>query len=163
MFIKKCSRCNKYKFRWQYNKNRAKKDGLQYQCRPCQHDYHNKKWYPSKRKEHIKSVKLNKLKRRRYNYTKVIEEYFVKGCSDCGERDIQVLEFDHVRGIKRRVGNRGAEGVSYLIRHGYKWETVQEEIDKCEGRCRNCHKKKTWKEQGYYKDLTEITNKYGTK
>ena len=135
MFIKKCSRCNKYKFRWQYNKNRAKKDGLQYQCRPCQHDYHNKKWYPSKRKDHIKSVKMNKLKRRRYNYTKVIEEYFVKGCSDCGERDIQVLEFDHVRGIKRRVGNR----------------------------CRNCHKKKTWKEQGYYKDLKEITSKYGTK
>ena len=58
MFIKKCSRCNKYKFRWQYNKNRAKKDGLQYQCRPCQHEYHNKQWYPKNKKDRLKMYEL---------------------------------------------------------------------------------------------------------
>lgn len=162
MLIKKCSRCKKYRFTWQYNKNKAKKDGLQYQCRPCQHDYHNKEWYPSRRNHQIKMVKRNKFKRRHDNYKKVVEEYFVNGCVDCGEKDIQVLEFDHVRGIKKRVGYKGSEGVSYLIRHGYKWETVQTEIDKCEVRCRNCHKKRTWKENNYYSDLEEIINNNGT-
>ena len=72
-------------------------------------------------------VKRNKFKRRHNNFKRVLEDYFIKGCTDCGEKDIKVLEFDHVRGTKRRVGNKGSEGVSYLIRHGYKWKTVQEE------------------------------------
>ena len=156
MFIKRCSRCKKLKFRWSYNKCRTKKDGLQHQCRECQHDYHNKEWYPSRRKHHIKMVKRNKFKRRHYNFKKVIEEYFIKGCTDCGEKDVKVLEFDHVRGVKKRVGHKGLEGVSYLIRHGYKWDTVQTEIEKCEIRCRNCHKKKTWKENNYYSDMQEL-------
>ena len=152
MFVKKCSRCKKYKFKWKYNKNKAKKDGLQYQCRECQHDYHNQ----------IKMVKRNKFKRRHNNYKRVVEEYFVNGCIDCGEKDIQVLEFDHVRGVKKRVGYKGSEGVSYLIRHGYKWQTVKEEIEKCEIRCRNCHKKRTWKVNNYYSDMEEIVNNNGT-
>lgn len=103
MFVKKCSRCKKYKFKWKYNKNKAKKDGLQYQCRECQHDYHNKEWYPSMRNHQIKMVKRNKFKRRHNNYKRVVEEYFINGCIDCGEKDIQVLEFDHVRGVKKEL------------------------------------------------------------
>lgn len=162
MLVKKCSRCKKYKFKWKYNKNKVKKDGLQYQCRACQHDYHNKEWYPSMRNHQIKMVKRNKFKRRHNNYKRVVEEYFINGCIDCGEKDIQVLEFDHVRGVKKRVGYKGSEGVSYLIRHGYKWQTVKEEIEKCEIRCRNCHKKRTWKENNYYSDMEEIINNNGT-
>ena len=161
--IKRCSRCKKYKFKWSFNKNKSKKDGLQYQCRYCQHHYHNTKWYPKKKKHHIEQVRKNKQKRRRYNFKRVIKDYFSKGCIDCGEMDIKVLEFDHVRGTKKRVGKRGLEGVSYLIRHGYKWDTVKEEIEKCEVRCRNCHKKKTWNDNNYYEDMKEVVNYYGTK
>ena len=74
MLVKKCSRCKKYKFKWKYNKNKAKKDGLQYQCRACQHDYHNKEWDPSMRNHQIKMVKRNKFKRRHNNYKRVVEE-----------------------------------------------------------------------------------------
>jgi len=152
--IKKCSNCKKYKFKWKYNKNRTKRDGLQHQCRPCQHEYHNKQWYPKNKKDRLKSVKKYKWERRQDNYKRVIKEYFVKGCIDCGE--------SNVRGVKRRVGKRGLEGVSYMIRHGYKWKTVKEEIDKCEVRCRNCHKERTWEQNNYWKEFEEITKNNGT-
>ena len=97
---KKCSSCKKYKFKWKYNKNRTKRDGLQHQCRPCQHEYHNKQWYPKNKKDRLKSVKKYKWERRQDNYRRVIKEYFVKGCVDCGESNVRVLEFDHVRGEK---------------------------------------------------------------
>ena len=64
--------------------------------------------------------------------------------------------------VKRRVGKRGLEGVSYMIRHGYKWKTVKEEIDKCEVRCRNCHKERTWEQNNYWKEFEEITKNNGT-
>ena len=57
-------------------------------------------------------------------------------CVDCGETDPIVLDFDHVRGKKL------AE-VSKLIANGHRWERIQEEIDKCEVRCANDHRRVT--------------------
>lgn len=65
-------------------------------------------------------------------------------CVDCGETDIVVLQFDHVRGRKR--GN-----VTSLARKGVDLDIVIKEIKKCEARCANCHVRKTAKEQGWYK------------
>jgi len=39
---------------------------------------------------------------------------------------------------------------------------VKEEIDKCEVRCRNCHKERTWKENNYWKGFEDITKNNGT-
>jgi len=47
-----------------------------------------------------------------------------------------VLEFDHVRGTKS--GN-----ISEMMRGGFSWKRVLEEIEKCEIRCANCHRRKT--------------------
>jgi hypothetical protein len=57
-------------------------------------------------------------------------------CVDCGESDYVVLEFDHVRGRKRLE-------VSTLANRGCAWRTIQAEIDKCEVRCANCHRRQT--------------------
>lgn len=57
-------------------------------------------------------------------------------CVDCGERDLVVLDFDHVRGKKFR-------NVCELVR-GYPWATVLKEIAKCVVRCANCHRRKTF-------------------
>lgn len=51
-------------------------------------------------------------------------------CVDCGETDIRVLQFDHVRGKK-------ISGVCRLI--GDSLEKIKKEIEKCEIRCVNCH------------------------
>src|SRR5439155_1449789 len=56
------------------------------------------------------------------------------GCIDCGNKDPRVLDFDHVRGEK-------ADCVSRLFRAP---KRLTEELAKCEVRCSNCHRIKTW-------------------
>lgn len=61
-----------------------------------------------------------------------------KGCIDCGyNKNPRALEFDHVKGEK-------LETVGKLVADNRSWKTIQEEIEKCVVRCRNCHAIKTW-------------------
>jgi len=63
-------------------------------------------------------------------------------CVDCDEKDIVVLQFDHVRGKK-------CDNISTLISKASTWKTISEEIEKCEVRCANCHTRKTAKENNW--------------
>lgn len=65
-------------------------------------------------------------------------------CVDCGTIDPLVLEFDHIRGHK--VAN-----ISKMASKGYTWETIEEEISKCDVRCANCHNIKTATKNRTYK------------
>lgn len=56
-----------------------------------------------------------------------------QGCIDCGYAEhAQALQFDHIADNKKA-------SVSNLIRSDYAWNTILEEIKKCEVRCANCH------------------------
>lgn len=63
-------------------------------------------------------------------------------CVDCGEVDPIVLEFDHVRGKK-------INDVSVLVARGKPLLEIMTEIEKCEVRCGNCHRRKTARERGW--------------
>lgn len=52
-----------------------------------------------------------------------------------------VLEFDHVRGVKRAEVSEMA---------GYSLRSARAEIAKCEVRCGNCHRRKTIRERGHW-------------
>jgi len=85
------------------------------------------KWntYELQKKSRDKSIARNKL---------YVKEYLEgKECVDCGNSDIRVLEFDHVRGEK-------LYHVSYMVTKAYKLDLVKQEIEKCEIRCCNCHR-----------------------
>ena len=58
-------------------------------------------------------------------------------CGHCQESNPIVLEFNHIRGIK--INN-----VTELVSQLYSIKAIQEEIDKCEILCANCHRIKTW-------------------
>jgi hypothetical protein len=57
---------------------------------------------------------------------------------DCGETDPDVLDFDHVRGKK-------VCGISRMVGRGYRLWRIKAEIDKCEVRCANDHRRITKK------------------
>jgi hypothetical protein len=81
--------------------------------------------YDIQKKSRDKSIARNKL------YVKNYLEN--KACIDCGNSDIRVLEFDHVRGVK-------LYHISYMIQKAYKLDLVKDEIEKCDIRCCNCHR-----------------------
>ena len=156
--MKRCASCKQDKPKKDFYINRQKPDGRQHYCIKCQNNYHNKKWYAKNRESRLQQVKERKERLRNQNYERILYLYFAKGCVDCGTTDHRVLEFDHVRGVKKKFHR--TEGVSYMVRSGYKWSTIKTEIDKCEVRCRNCHKIKTYKDYDYYKDIQTMIKEY---
>ena len=72
-----------------------------------------------------KSIKRNK---------QFVENYLkLHSCVDCGNSDIRVLDFDHIKGEK-------FYDVSHLVTKAYKLDKIINEINKCEVRCANCHR-----------------------
>ena len=61
-------------------------------------------------------------------------------CVDCGEANIVVLEFDHIRDKDFNISDATRKGVSI--------KKLKDEIAKCEVRCANCHRKKTYERNG---------------
>jgi hypothetical protein len=70
-------------------------------------------------------------------------------CVDCGEADPIVLEFDHVRDTK-------VNGISDLVYRNANLAVIQAEIDKCEVRCANCHRRVTVKRLRSQKPAAEV-------
>lgn len=64
----------------------------------------------------------------------IIREAKAVPCADCGGRwPHYVMQFDHVRGIKKFIVSRAHCGGRYSLR------ALREEIDKCDVVCANCH------------------------
>lgn len=105
------------------------------------------KWTTEYRKEYDRAYSKKRAKsgkkqadlaRLRNRNKKHIKAYLKNHpCVDCGETDIIVLQFDHVRGKKR--GN-----VSDMV-NNCSIETLDIEISKCKVRCANRHTRKTKK------------------
>src|SRR5208337_1681462 len=63
-------------------------------------------------------------------------------CVDCGELDPVVLEFDH------RPETTKQFEISEAVRRTLSIATVMREIEKCDVRCANCHRRITYKRLG---------------
>lgn len=129
MSIKKCGVCKKDKPIDQFSRNPTKKDGRQYQCRDCQKKYRESHYKKNRQKYIDKAAKWRfEQKRKLYEYLNG------KVCKDCGESDVIVLEFDHLRDKDFNIGQHV----------GYKsFKSIKEEIEKCDIVCANCHKRRT--------------------
>ncbi len=76
-------------------------------------------------------VTLKKLKDRNREF---IKNYLLDHpCVDCSNKDLRVLDFDHIKGNK-------VDSISRLVRNAVSLETLKVEIEKCEVRCSNCHR-----------------------
>ena len=97
-----------------------------------------------KDKDKFNAKKLGHLKRRRKAAQDLVVNYLSnKCCVDCGETDIVVLDFDHLKDKKFEIG--------LAVSNGLDVEKIKAEITKCVIRCANCHRRKTSKELGWFK------------
>jgi len=141
--VKRCSKCKEYKAVEVFAKNRDKADGLQTQCKSCK-AIQDHKYYKIHKTEHLQRVRLYAAG----NQLKVWGYLKTHPCIDCGENNPVVLEFDH-NGPTKKIGS-----ISYLANTAKRsWSVIKTEIDKCEVRCANCHRVKTAKQLGWYKNL----------
>jgi hypothetical protein len=92
----------------------------------------NKLYYQRNKQKVIDRAARDRPKRVRAVKRHLVEYLKCHPCVDCGERDIVVLQFDHVRGRKKFQ-------ISSMIMNGYSWLTILKEIQKCEVRCANDH------------------------
>ena len=138
--MKTCYRCKEAKPLSEFSKSVARKDGLQNACRPCT-KLVNAAYYrktPEKNPQRRRSM----LEACARNAAYTLDYLQSHPCVDCGESDPIVLEFDHVRGKKTRA-------IAVMKRQALALETIIAEIEKCEVRCANCHRRTTYARAGW--------------
>ncbi len=113
-------------------------------CRECSRKY-IQAHYKAHLKYYIDKARKRTLKLKQEAYSYIGPYLLSHACVDCGETDILVLEFDH-RDRKMKDGE-----ISHIIQNGASLERVIKEIEKCDVRCSNCHRRKTEKENRSWK------------
>ncbi len=114
-------------------------------CKICHAEY-NKKHYRNNPKPYKDRAKISGAKIASENKEYVLSYLGEHPCVDCGESDIEVLQFDHIE----MVGGNGKR-VTSLLR--YSLNRIKEEISKCEVRCANCHVRRTRKQLGWERTM----------
>ena len=132
--MKHCRSCNTDKPLCLFNKHKSRKDGLQVRCRVCQNTK-DKALYDSSvvRRNRVRDRNSARVAANRQYVADYLATHL---CVDCGEDDLVVLDFDHVRG--KKLGN-----VSEMWRAQCSWQKLLDEIAKCVVRCANCHRRVT--------------------
>lgn len=107
-----------------------------YRCPPCKSAY-NREHYLANIAAYVARAARRKAIVADNNTTRLIRYLQEHPCVDCGEADPLVLEFDHLRDKVYDVG--------YMVAAGRAWSSIVREIEKCEVRCANCHRRVTAK------------------
>lgn len=142
--MKVCSKCKQNKKESEFNFKNKLRAILHSQCKECSrksiksHYERNKDYYLGKANKRNGKIRSETIV--------FLTEYLLNNpCIDCGEKDITVLEFDH----KDRSSKFKA--VSTLLANRYTLDIIKKEVQKCEVRCANCHRRKTALELNWFK------------
>jgi hypothetical protein len=150
--LRRCSRCGEEKPIEQFAWHRKAKGQRNHCCRSCQSVY-GKAHYAANRQRYIELEAKRKRARAERRMHFLLEYLCANPCADCGEAYPLVLEFDHVRG-KRFDVCRGLPDRN--------WESILEEIEKCEVVCANCHRRRTAERAGTVRALLVQGNGRGS-
>lgn len=142
----KCGLCKQEKKLSEFNKNRSKSSGFNTVCKVCSKK-RSRLYYKENSEKHKKEVR-KRVKLFQINLRNKIFNFLKQNpCVDCGENNPIVLEFDH----------RDTKNKDFTISVGYSkkysWKKIKKEIDKCDVRCANCHRKRTAKQFNWYKNI----------
>src|SRR5438876_5898511 len=132
--MRACTKCGELKPLEAFPPVRGGEPKLQTWCRDCFAQANARNYRKNHEREKAR-LRRQVAERRAEVRQKIIEYLRDHPCVDCGETDIVVLEFDHVG---EKIAN-----ISTYANAGRTWERVLAEIQKCEVRCSNCHRRKT--------------------
>lgn len=134
-----CTNCMKTKDLSEFGPKADKKNGRDSWCHAC-YAYRAKERREQRRAldpELYRKQRTEYDKRRRRARVQILNDYLLKHpCMDCGEADLIVLDFDHVRGKK-------VAEVARMFHSMYSMKLIFEEIAKCDVVCSNCHRRRT--------------------
>jgi hypothetical protein len=125
------------KFDW---KNKSK--GLRrHNCSSCRYRYDMRRYTKNPEAKQRRNEHAAKwMRKRRTQLRSKINKIKSSGCVDCGGTfHPSAMDFDHVRGTKKY-------GISDMMARRMGWDKIQKEIEKCEIRCANCHRIKSYEE-----------------
>lgn len=139
-----CTLCKIDKPISEYRMSIYSSDGHTSQCKQCL------KSEATKTKRHRNPDRKKYLYNRRITNIQDCKKYIIDyllehPCVDCGEDNIVCLDFDHIDPATKD------NNVSLLVRRGTCLARVVEEIKKCDIRCANCHRKRTARQQDFWK------------
>jgi hypothetical protein len=141
--MKKCATCGELKdeteFNWRWKSLEIKHPT----CREC-HKAYRKNWYENNKETHLGNVYGRKQKVIQKARGFVWKYLTTHPCVECGENDPVVLEFDHLY--------EKDKDISVMAGQGYSIEAIKKEILKCQVLCANCHRRKTSKERGWFRN-----------
>jgi len=130
--LKRCGTCREFKPLTEFNRKSARADGLQEVCRHCNRES-SRAYYARNRERHVQVI-VERTAMRRAAAKAFLAVYLREHpCVDCGIGDLRVLDFDH------RPGDGKRKDVMAMVREGFSIAKLEEEIAKCDVRCRNCH------------------------
>lgn len=112
-------------------------------CLSCMAAY-GRKHYARNRAKYLEKAHRSRRRVRAKNDERILMYLLDHPCVDCGETDPLVLDFDH------REPSLKSNEVSRMVYHR-PWRVVLEEIEKCDVRCANCHRRKTARQFGWSK------------
>jgi len=144
-FLKRCARCHLLKPLGEFPIRRSGGERRNAYCFPCKLAY-QRNYYKKDAEKQRRRVGKNSQRYRERNRRGVLAYLRAHPCVDCGEADLRVLDFDHVRPGK-------VAEVARLSGCALRWDRVEKEIAKCDVRCANCHRRKTSKERGWRYDF----------
>ena len=140
-----CARCHLPRPVTEFCKLAYRAGSLDCYCCDCRRQY-NRLYHQVRAPSHRLAVARNKQQRRGDIREKVEAYLSTHQCVQCGESDLRVLEFDHVHGGKLC-------NVSQLFANAARWDCIAAEIDKCEVRCANCHRRRTAMQLNWHANL----------
>ena len=139
-----CRVCGQLKAAAEFPFRSLKRQTRQWICLQCQREY-TREWYQRNRDRQIAATRRNNVRRKRRAASGVRAVRQQLACVGCGESNPLVLDFDHLR-------DKTAD-VSTMVRLGLPWVRIEDEIAKCQPLCANCHRRKTARDQNWWKGL----------
>jgi hypothetical protein len=137
-----CNKCHEKKNIENFSfKNKEKKIRKKI-CKDC-HSLYRKKHYLQNKEKYIAKAKSWNKKQKEILANYLFEVLSNSACVDCNEKDVVVLDFDHL--------NDKQLCLAEMYQNSYSLDAIKKEIKKCVIRCANCHRRKTAKEIGYWK------------